>query len=174
MLLAMVARASVAAMRAAGAAAVPRCSRIVEIAFLVANGVKFIDGAWFPLALGILVFTLLRTWRRGRQLLYAEIRKEGLQLDSFLPGLMLAPPTRVPGTAIFLTAQTGMVPHALLHNLKHNKVLHERNVFLTVETLNVPYAPKDKRLKIDADRRRLLPGDRCASASWKCRTCRWR
>ncbi|MEO6264588.1 MAG: potassium transporter Kup [Luteimonas sp.] len=121
---------------------------IVEIAFLVANGVKFLDGAWFPLALGVVVFTLLRTWRRGRELLYAEIRKEGIQFDSFLPGLMLAPPARVPGTAIFLTAQAGVVPHALLHNLKHNKVLHERNVFLTVETLNVPYAPKDKRLKI--------------------------
>jgi len=121
---------------------------IVELAFLVANGVKFLEGAWFPLALGVAVFTLLRTWRRGRDLLHAEIRKEGIQLDSFLPGLMLAPPARVPGTAIFLTSQAGMVPHALLHNLKHNKVLHERNIFLTVETLNVPYAPKDKRLKI--------------------------
>ncbi|WP_159017275.1 potassium transporter Kup [Cognatiluteimonas profundi] len=130
----------------------PLCAifAIVEIAFLVANGVKFLDGAWFPLALGVLVFTLMRTWRHGRVLLHAEIRKEGLQLDSFLPGLMLAPPTRVPGTAIFLSAQSGVVPHALLHNLKHNKVLHERNVFLTAETLNVPYAPKDKRLKISA------------------------
>ncbi len=123
---------------------------VIEIAFLVANGVKFLDGAWFPVVLGLLVFTVLRTWRRGRELLYAEIRKEGIQLDSFLPGLMLAPPVRVPGTAIFLIAQKGMVPHALLHNLKHNKVLHERNVFLTVETLNVPYAPKDRRLKIES------------------------
>ena len=131
---------------------VPLCLMfaIVETAFLVANGVKFLDGAWVPVALGIVVFTLLRTWRRGRDLLNAEIRKEGIQLDSFLPGLMLAPPARVPGAAIFLTAQQGVVPHALLHNLKHNKVLHERNVFLTVETLNVPYAPSDKRLKISA------------------------
>jgi KUP system potassium uptake protein len=147
LLLAMFARASWPRWRRL---VLPLCGifAIVEMAFLVANGVKFFDGAWFPLALGILVFTLMRTWRHGRMLLYAEIRKEGLQLDSFLPGLMLAPPTRVPGTAIFLTAQTGVVPHALLHNLKHNKVLHERNVFLTAETLNVPYAPKDKRLKI--------------------------
>jgi len=123
---------------------------VIEIAFLIANGVKFFDGAWFPVVLGILVFTLLRTWRRGRELLHAEIRKEGIQLDTFLPGLMLAPPVRVPGTAVFMTAQTGVVPHALLHNLKHNKVLHERNVFLTVETLNVPYAPQEKRLKIDS------------------------
>jgi len=122
---------------------------IIDVAFLIANGVKFLDGAWFPVVLAIIVFTVLRTWRRGRQLLYEEIRKDGIQIDTFLPGLMLAPPARVPGTAIFLIAQKGMVPHALLHNLKHNKVLHERNVFLTVETLNVPHAPKDRRLKIE-------------------------
>ncbi|GAB2625022.1 potassium transporter Kup [Novilysobacter erysipheiresistens] len=123
---------------------------IIDLAFLIANGVKFFDGAWFPVALGVVVFTLLRTWRRGRQLLREEIQKEGIKIDSFLPGLMLAPPARVPGTAIFLTADKGVVPHALMHNLKHNKVLHERNVFLTVETLSVPYAPKEKRLSIDA------------------------
>jgi KUP system potassium uptake protein len=130
----------------------PLCAifAVIELAFLVANGVKFFDGAWFPVLLGIVAFTLLRTWRRGRELLHAEIRKEGIQLDTFLPGLMLAPPVRVPGTAVFMTAQTGVVPHALMHNLKHNKVLHERNVFLTVETLNVPYAPKEKRLKIES------------------------
>ena len=123
---------------------------VIEVAFVIANGAKILQGGWFPVVLGIVLFTLLRTWRRGRQLLYDEIRKEGIQLDTFLPGLMLAPPTRVPGTAIFLIAQKGMVPHALLHNLKHNKVLHERNVFLTVETLNRPVAEKDKRLKIEA------------------------
>jgi KUP system potassium uptake protein len=123
---------------------------VIEVAFLIANGVKFLDGAWVPVVLAILAFTLLRTWRRGRELLHAEIRKEGIQLDTFLPGLMLAPPVRVPGTAIFMTAQTGVVPHALLHNLKHNKVLHDRNVFLTVETMNVPHAPKEKRLKIES------------------------
>jgi KUP system potassium uptake protein len=123
---------------------------IVDVGFVFANGAKFFQGAWFPVVLGILVFTLLRTWRRGRELLSAEIRKEGIQLDTFLPGLMLAPPVRVPGTAVFLTAQTGMVPHALMHNLKHNKVLHERNVFLTVETLPVPIAPPEKRLKIES------------------------
>nr|WP_325048056.1 potassium transporter Kup [Luteimonas weifangensis] len=121
----------------------------IESAFVVANGGKLMQGGWFPVVLGIVLFTLLRTWRRGRALLYAELRKEGIQIDSFLPGLMLAPPVRVPGTAIFLVAQQGMVPQALLHNLKHNKVLHERNVFLTVETLSVPYAPHDRRMAID-------------------------
>ena len=123
---------------------------VIEAGFVVANGAKVLDGGWFPLVLGIVLFTMLRTWRRGRELLYAEIRKEGIHLDTFLPGLMLAPPVRVPGTAIFLIAQKGMVPHALMHNLKHNKVLHERNIFLTVETLAVPYAPKDARLKMEA------------------------
>jgi KUP system potassium uptake protein len=125
---------------------------LIDIAFLVANGAKLFTGigAWVPLFIGIVAFLLMRTWRRGRELLHAEVQKEGIKLDSFLPGLMLAPPTRVPGTAIFMTADQGVVPHALLHNLKHNKVLHERNVFLTVETLNVPHAPKEKRLKMYA------------------------
>ena len=124
----------------------------IDLAFLFANGAKLLTGigAWVPLFIGITAFTMMRTWRRGRELLHAEIRKEGIQLDSFLPGLMLAPPVRVPGTAVFLTADKTVVPHALMHNLKHNKVLHERNVFLTVDTLNVPYAPKDKRLKIES------------------------
>ena len=148
LLLALVARGT---WGRAGTWVMPLCVlfALVEIAFLVANGAKFLEGAWFPVALAILVFTVLRTWRRGRELLHAEIRKEGIQLDTFLPGLMLAPPVRVPGTAIFLIAQKGMAPQALLHNLKHNKVLHERNVFLTVETLNVPYAPKERRLRIE-------------------------
>ncbi|RPE79474.1 potassium transporter Kup [Vulcaniibacterium tengchongense] len=120
---------------------------LIDLAFLVANGIKFFDGAWVPVALAIAVFTTLRTWRRGRQLLHEEVQKEGLRLDTFLPGLMLAPPVRVPGTAVFLTTDQGVVPHALLHNLKHNKVLHERNVFLTVVTLAVPYA--HRRLKIE-------------------------
>ncbi len=125
---------------------------LIDVAFLFANGAKLLSGigAWVPLFIGIGAFTMMRTWRRGRELLHAEIRKEGIQLETFLPGLMLAPPVRVPGTAVFLTADKTVVPHALMHNLKHNKVLHERNVLLTVDTLNVPYAPKDKRLKIEA------------------------
>src|SRR5690606_37968062 len=94
-----------------------------DIGFLIANGVKILEGGWFPVVLGLMLFTLLRTWRRGRELLHDEVRKEGIKIDSFLPGLMLAPPVRVPGTAIFLTTDQGVVPHGLLHNLKHNKVL---------------------------------------------------
>jgi KUP system potassium uptake protein len=123
---------------------------VIETGFVIANGAKLLQGAWFPLALGLVVFTLMRTWRRGRALLREEIRKDGIRIDSFLPGLMLAPPVRVPGTAVFLTADPMVVPHALMHNLKHNKVLHERNVFLTVETLPIPYAPSGRRLGIES------------------------
>jgi KUP system potassium uptake protein len=81
-------------------------------------------------------------------LLHEEVRKEGIQLDTFLPGLMLAPPVRVPGTAIFLTADPGVVPHGLLHNLKHNKVLHQHNVILTIITADTPRVPQDERVTI--------------------------
>jgi KUP system potassium uptake protein len=121
---------------------------LVDLAFLGANLVKFLDGAWFPILLGVLVFIVLRTWRRGRELLRAEIVKDGLRLDAFLPALMLSPPARVPGTAVFLTGQEGVVPKALLHNLKHNKVLHERNVLLTVETRPVPFVALKERLQL--------------------------
>ncbi|WP_407354160.1 potassium transporter Kup [Luteimonas sp. R10] len=120
---------------------------VIDAAFVTANIAKILQGGWFPVVLGLMLFTLLRTWRRGRTVLHEEIQKEGIRLDTFLPGLMLAPPARVPGTAVFLTSDKHVVPHALMHNLKHNKVLHERNVFLTVETLSVPYS--HKRLKIE-------------------------
>lgn len=122
---------------------------LVDCAFLFANLVKFMDGAWFPIGLGIVVFTLLRTWSRGRKLMQAEILRDGIRLDTFVPGLMLSPPARVPGTAVFLTTQTDIVPKALLHNLKHNKVLHDRNVLLTVETQAVPFVAAKSRLRVE-------------------------
>ena len=121
---------------------------VIDLAFVTANLAKVPQGGWFPLLLGLVLFTLLRTWRRGRLLLRARIREHGTPLDEFLPGLLLAPPLRVPGTAVFLTADRGVVPPALLNNLTHNKVLHERNVVLTVDTLAVPYAPRGKRLQV--------------------------
>jgi KUP system potassium uptake protein len=121
---------------------------LVDVAFLSANLVKFKEGAWFPIAVGLIVFTLLRTWRRGRALLQGEILKSGISLEAFLSALKVAPPMRVPGTAVFLTGQQSVVPKALLHNLKHNKVLHERNVLLTVETLGTPIVAADSRVSI--------------------------
>src|SRR5690606_41790577 len=104
---------------------------LIDLAFLVANGAKVLQGAWFPVVLGMVLFTLLRTWRRGREILREEMQKERIRLDASIPGLMLAPPVRVEGTAVLMTSDKVVVPHALLHNLKHNKVLRERNVFWT-------------------------------------------
>jgi KUP system potassium uptake protein len=120
----------------------------IDLAFLVANGQKLLTGfgAWVPLIIGIVAFTLMRTWRRGRELLHAEVRKDGIQPQAFVPGLLLNPPVRVPGTAVFLTSDPAVVPAALLHNLKHNKVLHERNVFLTVQSVPNPHVRAQDRL----------------------------
>lgn len=119
---------------------------LIDLAFVVANGAKLAQGAWFPVVLGITLFTLMRTWRRGRELLSAETARDGLPITTFLPALMISPPVRVPGTAVFLVADPDTTPQAMLHNLKHNKVLHERNVFLHVQTLQVPYAPEGGRV----------------------------
>jgi KUP system potassium uptake protein len=118
---------------------------VVDIAFLGANVVKFLDGAWVPVALGILAFTMMRTWRRGKLLVAESLRSQQLDLDTFLASLAVHPPHRVPGTAIFLSPNANNVPHALLHNLKHNKVLHERNVILSVRTLDAAYAEPEER-----------------------------
>jgi KUP system potassium uptake protein len=118
---------------------------MVDIAFLGANVVKFIEGAWVPVALGILAFTMMRTWRRGKILVAESLSSQQLELDIFLQSLAAHPPHRVPGTAIFLSPHANNVPHALLHNLKHNKVLHENNVILSVRTLDAAYAEPEER-----------------------------
>ena len=122
---------------------------LVDVAFLAANLAKFKDGAWFPIAMAVAMFAVMRTWARGRAILHAELHKDGVPLADFLPGLRLSPPLRVPGTAVFLTGTPDIVPKALLHNLKHNKVLHARNLLLTVETLPVPVAPAHARLAFE-------------------------
>ncbi|GAP65056.1 K+ transporter [Mizugakiibacter sediminis] len=122
----------------------------VDFAFLAANADKVEHGGWFPLVLGAVIFTLMATWRRGRELVMREIKQSGLALEPFIANIAEHPPLRVPGTAVFLTANQEAVPHALLHNLKHNKVLHERNVLLTVETLDTPTAEPDERIELQA------------------------
>jgi KUP system potassium uptake protein len=112
----------------------------IDLAFLVANSVKFFEGAWFPFALGVVIFTVMRTWRRGRHLMSEETRRDKQSLAAFLRQLKAQPVARVPGTAVFLTASNDVVPHALLANLKYNRVLHQRCVLLTVETLDTPRA----------------------------------
>jgi KUP system potassium uptake protein len=121
---------------------------LVDFAFLASNSLKIPDGGWFPILIGGVVFTLLTTWKRGRAILMHRLAEEAMPLELFVESIGAAPPTRVPGTAVFLTSTPESVPHALLHNLKHNKVLHERVVFLTIVVRDYPYVAEEERLDI--------------------------
>ena len=123
---------------------------VVDITFFASNLLKLFEGGWFPLAIGGAIFTLMITWKRGRALLNAKLRADAIDLRSFLEAVFVSPPVRVEGTAVFLTAETGTVPNAMLHNLKHNKVLHEINLFVTVRNHEVPWIGLDKRLAIES------------------------
>ena len=122
---------------------------LIDAAFLASNSLKIPDGGWFPLLIGGVVFTLLTTWKRGRKVLFDRLSEDALPLKEFIQSIELAPPVRVEGTAVFLTSTPDRVPHALLHNLKHNKVLHERVVFLTVVTREIPFVALDERIEIE-------------------------
>jgi KUP system potassium uptake protein len=122
---------------------------VIDLAFFASNLLKLFAGGWFPLAIGGVVFTLMMTWKQGRALMAKAQQAEAIELGSFLEAVLLAPPVRVAGTAVFLTAETGTVPNALLHNLKHNKVLHEQNLFVTVRSHEVPWIGLDKRLEVE-------------------------
>ncbi|WEN14834.1 potassium transporter Kup [Rhodanobacter sp. AS-Z3] len=126
----------------------------IDLSYFGANTLKILQGGWFPLVLGLLMFAVMTTWRRGRELVVREIKQGGLALTPFIENMAAHPPLRVPGTAVFLTANLNAVPHALLHNLKHNKVLHERNVLLNVGILETPVAEADERMQLTA----LSPG----------------
>jgi KUP system potassium uptake protein len=116
----------------------------VDLAYFGANLLKIPDGGWFPLLIGAIAFTLLTTWAKGRQLLIARMDEASLPMEIFIKSAASSA-TRVPGTAVFMTSSAAGVPHALLHNLKHNKVLHERVILLTVRIQDVPYVSEDKR-----------------------------
>jgi len=120
----------------------------IDLTFLLSNALKIPDGGWFPILIGAVVFTLLTTWKRGRIVLMDRLAEDAMPLDLFIQSIEASPPTRVPGTAIFLTGTQDRVPHALLHNLKHNKVLHERIVFLTVVTRDIPYVADEDRYEV--------------------------
>ena len=121
---------------------------VVDLAFWSSNMLKLADGGWFPLFLGSMILILMLTWRDGRQLLHNKFRNEAMDLPSFLDALFIAPPNRVDGTAVFLTSEDGIVPNALLHNLKHNKVLHTQNLFVSVRSHEVPWIGKEKRAEL--------------------------
>jgi KUP system potassium uptake protein len=119
---------------------------VIDLAFFSSALLKLLEGGWFPLALGIAMFVVMTTWRRGREVMFARLSEASVPLQPFLKSLFAEPPQRVPGTAIFLTATPDATPHALLHNLNHNKVLHERVVFLTVEIRGVPWVSFEERV----------------------------
>jgi KUP system potassium uptake protein len=123
---------------------------VVDFAFFASNLLKLFDGGWFPLVIGGAVFLLMVTWKDGRRLMHEAQSVDALDLKSFLESIFLSPPVRVDGTAVFLTAEEGTVPNAMLHNLKHNKVLHEHNLFVTVRSHEVPWIPLGKRAEIES------------------------
>jgi KUP system potassium uptake protein len=124
------------------------CFLVVELLFLAANILKIPDGGWFPLVAGMAVFILMTTWKRGRQLLADRLQGERLELSSFIESLSASMPTRVCGTSVFLNADPTGVPHALLHNLMHNKVVHERVVLVSVQFYDVPFVPDIDRVEV--------------------------
>jgi KUP system potassium uptake protein len=126
----------------------------IDLVFLASNMAKFLSGGWFPLLMGSAIFTMLMTWKRGRALMFRRLTEQGIPLKPFLEGLNAHPPQKVQGTAIFMTSQPDTVPHALLHNLKHNKVLHTETVFLTIISHDVPMVPREDRVQLE----RLSPG----------------
>ncbi len=121
----------------------------VDFAFWASNLLKLFEGGWFPLVIGGGIFLLMITWSDGRRLLNDSLKADSFSLVDFLEAIFVAPPARVEGTAVFLTAETGNVPNALLHNLKHNKVLHRQNLFVTVRSHEVPWIGMNKRLEIE-------------------------
>jgi KUP system potassium uptake protein len=122
---------------------------IVDLAFFASNSLKVVQGGWFPLAMAAVLYLVLMTWRDGRALLNEKLRADAIPLPAFLDAVFVSPPVRVEGTAVFLTAEPGTVPNALLHNLKHNKVLHANNLFVTVQHHEVPWIGLDKRIEIE-------------------------
>ncbi|MGZ8993062.1 MAG: potassium transporter Kup [Burkholderiaceae bacterium] len=111
----------------------------LEVLFVAANSAKIPHGGWFPITFAAVLYLVFATWKRGRSLLNRQLKKSGIELQPFLKSLSVYPPQRVEGTAVFMTLEPGYVPHALLHNLKHNRVMHERVVFLTAISRNVPH-----------------------------------
>ena len=123
---------------------------VIDFAFFASNMLKLPQGGWFTVMIGLFVFTLMITWKEGRRLMGETQRTDAIDLRSFLDAVFVSPPARVDGTAVFLTAEPGVTPNALLHNLKHNKVLHEQNLFVTVRNHEVPWIPMDKRIEVES------------------------
>ncbi|MEX8506227.1 potassium transporter Kup [Leptothrix ochracea] len=122
---------------------------VIDVAFFSSNMLKLLAGGWFPLVIGIGMFALMTTWREGRRIMSEHLRTEAIDLRSFLDAVFISPPVRVSGTAVFLSAEQGLTPNALMHNLKHNKVLHEHNLFVTVRHHDIPWIGFDDRIAME-------------------------
>ncbi|MEK0418206.1 MAG: hypothetical protein RI949_2212 [Pseudomonadota bacterium] len=123
---------------------------VIDLVFFSANAIKVLDGGWFPLLIGGAMFTIMTTWKQGRQLMADRLRDEAIELPQFLEAIFISPPQRVPGTAVFLNSEKGSTPFALLHNLKHNKVLHAQNLFVTVQHHEIPWVGFGKRCEVES------------------------
>jgi KUP system potassium uptake protein len=121
----------------------------IDVLFFASNLLKLAAGGWFPIVIGIGMFTLMLTWTQGRRLLSHKLRTDAIPLTDFLDAVFVSPPARAEGTAVFLTSEPGITPNALMHNLKHNKVLHEHNLFVTVQQHDVPWIGFDKRIELN-------------------------
>jgi KUP system potassium uptake protein len=122
---------------------------VVDVAFFLSNMLKIMSGGWFPLLIGGGMFMLMLTWKQGRALVSDRLRDDAIDLKGFLEAVFVSPPTRVEGTAVFLVADPGLTPNALMHNLKHNKVLHAYNLFVNVRHHEVPWVGFDRRLTLE-------------------------
>ena len=122
---------------------------VIDLTFFAANLLKLLDGGWFPILIGVGMFILMTSWVAGRRLVAARLREDAIELKGFLESVFVSPPLRVPGTAVFLSAEAGLAPNALMHNLKHNKVLHEYNLFVTVMHHEVPWIGFDRRVELE-------------------------
>ncbi len=122
---------------------------LIDVTFFASNMLKLLGGGWFPLLIGAGMFTLMLTWKQGRTILSNRLRDEAIDLKSFLDAVFVSPPIRVPGTAVFLVGEPGLTPNAMMHNLKHNKVLHEQNLFVHVKHHEVPWIGFNKRVEIE-------------------------
>ncbi len=122
---------------------------LLDLAFFSSSLLKIAGGGWFPLVLGAMMFVVMLTWWRGRRILAAHLQSSAIPVQDFLASLFKYPPHRVPGTAVFMVADASAVPHALLHNLAHNKVLHERVIFLTATVEDTPWVPFNERVTVE-------------------------
>ena len=123
---------------------------LIDLVFIASTSLKILSGGWVPILIGVIAFCILMTWKDGREIVFSKLSKDSLSLELFIKSVSLSSETIfVPGDAIFLTGNPNIVPHAMLHNIKHNKVLHERNILVTVITRDVPYVTDQERIRVE-------------------------